>query len=118
MSFLEKYRQWDREVSKFLTRHFYFSFFQIVIGVVFAYWLISFINLLNILAKNKFETASELLLINQTLNISFMLFLLLLNSFWILYILNNSNRMANSMKNVSYNTGRMSNYKKPNNKQK
>ncbi len=61
------------------------------------------------------KTTTEIILINQNINSTIIAALVLLNSFWMLYILNALQRLANLLKDVSYNINRLrSNQKKPN----
>ena len=100
-------RYWDNLTAKWLMRHFYFTFFQIVLVVVFVFW---FINLFNILDTNSLPptqtTLSERILIAQSNNITIIVFLLLLNSFWMLFIFNALQRLLNVLKDVSFNLSR------------
>ena len=60
------------------------------------------------------KTTMETILINQNINSTIIAALVLLNSFWMLYILNALQRLANLLKDVSYNINRLrSNQKKP-----
>ena len=105
--FMNKVRYWDNLVAKWLMRHFYFMFFQFVLVIVFLFW---FANTLNVVDAN-FQTSNnivtEKLLSAQTINTTIIVLLLLLNSFWMLYIFNSIQRLGNILKDISYNLNKI-----------
>jgi len=101
---LTKFRQWDNKAAKWLMYNFYYTFFHLIVVIAFMIWVINMISafLLN-LRLPPLDITQKLLLI-QANNTTILTFLALLNSLWILYLLNNSHRIKNSLKNISYNT--------------
>lgn len=104
--FMNKVRQWDNQVARWMMRHFYFIFFQIVLVVFFFFW---FVNLFSVIDAIQAGKVSLLEHISRTSLIysSIIVFLLLLNSFWVLYMFNTMIRMHNTLKDISYNIGRL-----------
>ncbi len=101
---LSRVRHWDNTISKWLMNNFYYTFFHLVVVVVFLLWAVNMLGLITTSLEIKNENPLEKMMILQSFNSSIMTFLLLLNSLWILYLLNNSHRIKNSLKNISYNT--------------
>lgn len=101
---LAKFRQWDNKVAKWLMYNFYYTFFHLVIIISFFFWFFNLLMMLHVNFKNEASGTIEKILFLNAMNSSMIVFLLLLNSLWILYLLNNSHRIKNSLKNISYNT--------------
>lgn len=103
-NFLSRVRYLDNKISKWLMNNFYYTFFHLVVITAFIVWGINLIELLTTSLKINDKNPLEKMMMLQAFNSSTMTFLLLLNSLWILYLLNNSHRIKNSLKNISYNT--------------
>ena len=104
---MTKIRYWDNLTAKWLMRHFYFMFFQIVLFVIFLFW---FVNMFNVIDTNYQVTETSVLeraVMTQSINTTIIVLLLLLNSFWMLYIFNGIQRLTNILKDVSYNITRL-----------
>lgn len=111
--FMAKIRYWDNLTAKWLMRHFYFMFFQIVLLIIFLFW---FVNMFNVIDTNYQVSKSSVLeraLMTQSINTTIIVLLLLLNSFWMLYIFNGIQRIMNLLKDINYNINRLrgKNYK-------
>ncbi len=108
-NFMNKVRYWDNLTAKWLMRHFYFMFFQIALFIVFLFW---FVNMFTVIDANDQASAAstiERILATQSVNMTIMVLLLLLNSFWMLYIFNGIQRLLNSLKDINYNLNRLRN---------
>ena len=104
---MSKVRYLDNLAAKWLMRHFYFMFFQIVLFVIFLFW---FVNMFNVIDTNYQIAKSSVLeraVMTQSINVTIIVLLLLLNSFWMLYIFNGIQRLANLLKDINYNVNRM-----------
>ena len=103
---MNKIRQWDNQSAKWMMRHFYLLFFEFVLVIIF---LIGFFNTIQFIDFS-FEVVRndivQRLLLTQTVYMLVVVLLMLLNSFWILYIFNCMLRMQNTLKDVSFNLSR------------
>ncbi len=111
---INKINYWDRIVSKWMLRHFYFIFFQTVLVAIFIFWFINTIKMIDIGFQLSKDNIAEHILMNQSVNTSIIILLLLLNSFWLLYIFNTLQRLNNVVRDINYNFGRMKNRSKKN----
>ncbi|MBF0384603.1 MAG: hypothetical protein HQL27_01900 [Candidatus Omnitrophica bacterium] len=102
-----KIRHLDNLTAKWLMRHFYFTFFQVVLVSVFVFWFINTINILDLSYQTSNGPTIERIGVAQTINTNLIVFLLLLNSFWILYIFNICRRGNNILKDIAYNISKM-----------
>lgn len=105
--FMSKIRYWDNLTAKWLMRHFYFMFFQIVLFGIFLFW---FVNMFNVIDTNYQVSRTSVLeraIMTQSINATIIALLLLLNSFWMLYIFNGIQRLTNILKDISYNINRL-----------
>lgn len=102
---LNRLRHMDNIISKWLMQNFYYTFFHLVIVCAFFFWLWNLIDLLSFNFMMKNNDPLQRIAVLEAFNGSMTTFLLLLNSLWILYLLNNSHRIKNTLKNISYNTG-------------
>jgi len=102
--FMNKVRHWDNLIAKWLMRHFYFMFFQLVLVVIFLFWLGNTIQIIDLGFQTPREAPIlEKLAISQSVNTTIVVLLLLLNSFWLLYIFNSIQRIRNVLKDVNFN---------------
>jgi membrane-associated HD superfamily phosphohydrolase len=100
--FINKIRQLDNLAARWMMRHFYFLFFQIVIVVVFFFWFVDVLNVIDIGADHPPATGTDRLLMSQTVNLTIIVFLMLLNSFWMLYIFNTIQRIMGNLRDMSF----------------
>ena len=107
-----KIRYWDHLTAKWLMRHFYFMFFQIVLFIVFLFWFVNMFNVIDTSFQIAQSSVLERAVITQSINTTIMVLLLLLNSFWMLYIFNGIQRLVNLLKDVNYNINHLRNRNK------
>ena len=88
-------------------RHFYFMFFQIVLFIVFLFWFVNMFNVIDVNYQVSKSSVLERAIMTQSVNSTIMVLLLLLNSFWMLYIFNGIQRMMNLLKDINYNIHRL-----------
>ncbi len=105
--FMNKVRHWDNLSAKWLMRHFYFTFFQIVLVVIFLFWFINTLNILDATYQTADKSPLEHFLALQGINSIIITFLVLLNSFWMLYIFNGFRRANGLLKDMSYHLSKM-----------
>ena len=100
---MSKIRHLDNLVARWLLRHFYFIFFEIVLVVIFVIWFINTIHVIDLNSEGVSSPQIEQILTNQTTQLTLIVFILLLNSFWILFIFNGLQRTITILKDISYN---------------
>ncbi|MCK5012401.1 MAG: hypothetical protein KAS66_01140 [Candidatus Omnitrophica bacterium] len=105
--FMTKIRYWDNLTAKWLMRHFYFMFFQIVLFVIFLFWFVNMFNVIDTNYQISRTSVLERAIMTQSINTTIIVLLLLLNSFWMLYIFNGIQRLMNVLKDISYNINRL-----------
>ena len=105
--FMNKVRHWDNLLAKWILRHFYFMFFQIVLVAIFLCWFINLFNVIDTASQANRSNLIERMLSAQSVNTTIVVFLLLLNSFWMLYIFNGVQRMMSSLRDMSYHLSRL-----------
>ena len=103
---MTKIRYWDTVMVKWLMRHFYMTFFQIVLVVVFVFWFINTISVIDIGSQTPVNLA-ERALVNQSVNMNLIVFLMLLNSFWLLFMFSTIQNLRSLLKDIIYNTSRL-----------
>ncbi len=105
--FVKKLQHLDHKTARWLMRHFYFTFFQLVLLIVFVFMFRNLLNVIDIGYHLPDQTGIEASL--HTLNVNSIIIgvLLFLNSFWMLYMLNALQRLGNLIKDVSYNINRL-----------
>lgn len=107
--FMSKIRYWDNLTAKWLMRHFYFMFFQIALFIIFLFWFVNMFNVIDIKYQAADSSVLERAVITQSVNSTIIVLLLLLNSFWMLYIFNGIQRLVNLIKDMNYNINRLRN---------
>lgn len=105
--FMNKIRYLDNATAKWMMGHFYFMFFQFVLIIVFFFWFFNAMQVIDINFRHSFTTTIEILTMNQTINLTILVLLILLNSFWLLYIFSIMQRMTNILKDVSFHISRL-----------
>jgi len=104
---MSKIRYLDHLAAKWLMRHFYFMFFQMVLFVIFLFWFVNMFNVIDTSYQISKSSALERAVMTQSINVTITVLLLLLNSFWMLYIFNGIQRLANLLKDINYNINRL-----------
>lgn len=105
--FMAKIRYWDNQIAKWLMRHFYFMFFQMVLLIIFLFWFVNMFDVIDINQESANSSLLERAVISQSVNTTIMVLLLLVNSFWMLYVFNGIQRMMNLLKDINYNIHRL-----------
>ena len=105
--FMTKVRYWDNQTSKWMMKHFYFMFFQIVLVAIFVAWFINTINSIETSVQVSPRSVTDQLLVNQSFSFTIVVLLMLLNSFWMLYIFNGIQRLTNVLKDMSYSINKL-----------
>ena len=106
-NFMNKIRYWDNLTAKWLMRHFYFMFFQIALFIIFLFWFVNMFNVIDVNYQTSKSSVLERAIMTQSVNSTIMVLLLLLNSFWMLYIFNGIQRITNLLKDINYNIHRI-----------
>ncbi len=101
--FMAKVRELDNRSAKWIMRHFYILFFEIFLVLIFLGLFINTIQVINISDSVSPYDISERLLLSQSVNTLIIVLLLLLNSFWMLYIFNSMIRFRSLLKEINYN---------------
>jgi hypothetical protein len=112
MGFLDimtKIRQLDHLFARWLLRHFYFLFFQLVLVGIFFFFLLLTFKTLDIAGTITTPYSIERLLFHQNLHTLVVILLLLLNSFWMLYMFNGLERIRSLLKDINFNLMRRRN---------
>lgn len=104
---MNKIRYWDSLTAKWIMRHFYFMFFQIVLFVIFLFWFVNMFHVIDTTNQVNPNIAIEHTASTQNINLTIIVFIMLLNSFWMLYMFNTLNRMTLILKDISFNINRL-----------
>ena len=100
--FMTKIRYVDNQVARWIMRHFYFMFFQAVLLVIFLFW---FVNVFKVIDANYQVANTDLnakIQVSQLINSTLLVFLMILNSFWLLFIFNIQQRIFNVLKDLNF----------------
>ena len=103
---MNKVRHWDKRSSQWFVRHFYILFFEIILVVVFFFFFANTINVLNVSSDVNSRSVLERLLVSQNINSLLILFLMLLNSFWMLFMFSGMLKIRNVLKDIDFNLSR------------
>lgn len=100
---LNKLRYWDNKSAQWILRHFYILFFEVVLIVIFIFF---FINAMSVV-ESGFDLDKtnqiEKLLHSQSVNTTLLLLLILFNSFWMLFIFRAIMSIRSSARSIEYN---------------
>ena len=105
--FMAKVRYWDNLAARWIMRHFYIMFFQIVLVVVFFLWFVNTIPVIDITTQVSKVNLAERALATISVNSTLLVFLLLLNSFWLLFTFNSIIRIKTILRDLSYNISKL-----------
>lgn len=105
--FMNKIRYWDNMTSKWMMRHFYFMFFQLVLVLVFFVWFFNAMQVIHFNFEMKPTTIEERIMFPLTINTSVLVFVVILNSFWLLYLFNTMQRMTTLLRDISHHISRL-----------
>lgn len=109
--FMKKVRYWDNRTAGWILRHFYLLFFQIVLVIIFIGWFINTIRVIDISFEVNGNNILERLLLTQSINTAAIVLLIILNSFWLLYLFSGIQRLRGILKDISYNTSKLHQFK-------
>ena len=112
-SFMNMVRQWDNKSNQWFVRHFYVLFFEIILVVAFVFFFAMTVNTLNAAADVPRKALLEKLIIQQNAISLLIVFLLLLNSFWMLFMFSGTLKIRSVLKNMDYNLSRRKTDRKP-----
>ena len=105
---LSKIRYWDNLTAKWIMRHFYFMFFQAVLLIIFLFW---FVNMFDVIDANfrasKSASVSDRILAAQSVNMTIIVLLILLNSFWMLFVFGSIQRISSLLRDMGYHLSRL-----------
>lgn len=104
---MNKIRHWDNRMAKWIIRHFYILFFEVLLVFIFLLFFANAVSTIDLNVPAVKENLFGRLLFLQTVNTLIIVFLLLLNSFWMLYIFRIMIRMQTTLRDVSFNTARL-----------
>jgi len=101
--FMNKVRYFDNLAAKWILRHFYILFFEILLVALFLIFFFNTVQFIDYSVDIGKENVVERLLLTQTVYTLVIVLLLLLNSFWMLYIFNCLMRIQNGLKDLNFN---------------
>ena len=105
-SFMNQVRQWDNRSNQWFVRHFYVLFFEMILIVAFVVFFILSLNTINTTADIAKISLTERLLLNQNYLGLLIVFLMLLNSFWMLFMFSGMLKIRSVLKNMDFNLAR------------
>lgn len=100
--FMNKVRQWDNFCSRWMMRHFYILFFEFVLVAIFFAFFFMTLKSIDISSQLSPDNILQQLAYQQLMNTRIIVILLLLNSFWMLYIFNGMSRLRIILREISY----------------
>ena len=101
--FMARIRQLDNVSARWMLRHFYIIFFELVLIIIFFIFLLNTFKVIDISNRIPADNTLEQLLAQQATNTLIIIVLLLINSFWLLYMFSGMERMRALLKEISYN---------------
>lgn len=100
---MSKVRHFDNQCARWMMRHFYLLFFEFVLVIIFFLFLFNTFKTLDLSQHIVSDNMMEHLLVHQSMLTSIVIILLILNSFWMLYIFNGMVRIKIILKDINYN---------------
>ena len=100
--FMNKVRQLDTQAARWMMRHFYIIFFEFVLVIIFFIFLFSTFHTIDLSQQAEKSNILEQLLLQQSTNTHIIIILMLLNSFWMLYVFNEISRVRTILKDISF----------------
>ena len=104
--FMNKIRYWDNYYARLMMRHFYLIFFEFVLVIIFFIWFFKSMGSIDLAVRVSQKSAIEQLVLQEVTNTQIIVILMLLNSFWMLYIFNGLNRLRIILRDISFNLSR------------
>ncbi|MBF0387768.1 MAG: hypothetical protein HQL20_07935 [Candidatus Omnitrophica bacterium] len=114
-NFMNKVRLWDNRSNQWFMRHFYVLFFEMILVAAFVLFFVVSLNTINTAVDLEKPSAIEKLLLNQNYLSLLMIFLMLLNSFWMLFMFSGMLKIRGVLKNMDFNLARRSTDRRTNN---
>ena len=107
--FMNTVRRIDHKCARWMMRHFYTLFFQVVLVVVFFFFFVNVIQ--NILVSEQVDPANltQVILLQHSNSLLILVFLMVLNAFWMLFIFNSMDRLRVILKDIHYTLMRKNN---------
>ncbi len=102
--FMAKVRYFDNLCARWMLRHFYILFFEFVLVIIFFAFLLNTFRTLDVTARVSPNDITAQLLSQQSISTLLITILILMNSFWMLYVFNEMIRIRSVLKEISYNT--------------
>ena len=112
--FMAKVRYWDNQSAKWITRHFYLLFFEIVLVIIFLAFFVNVIKIIDLSVGAPEGGLIEHLLVAQSIHLSIIVMLMLLNSFWMLYMFNSILRLRSLLIDINFNLSKRPESRKQN----
>ena len=103
--FMSKVRHLDNLTTRWIMRQFYL--FQIPLWIIFFVWLFNTISIIDTQGHISDTMIAERIQQTQSINVAILVLILLLNSFWMLYMFNALQGIRLLLKDINYNTGRL-----------
>jgi len=104
--FMGKVRHLDNKSARWITRHFYLLFFEIVLVIIFIVFFVNHLKVIDVSVTVTEKNLMERILLTQSVNQSIIVMLMLLNSFWMLYIFNSILRVRLILRDINFNLSR------------
>lgn len=101
-NFMNTVRQWDTQAHRWVMRHFYILFFEFVLVVIFFVFILSSKRTIDLAHDAVANNIMEQLLIQQSTGTHIIILLMLLNSFWMLYMFSEISRLKVILKDISF----------------
>ena len=98
-----KVRQWDNRAAQWMGRHFYIFLFEIFLAIIFLLAIINALRLLDASFDIQKASVADRLLLNQSINSTLVVMLLILISLGVLNVINSNSRLRNILKNIEFN---------------
>ena len=90
-----------------MMRHFYIMFFQIILVTIIFFWFVNTISTIDLSQQSQHGTLAEKILVNMSSNMTILVFLVILNSFWLLFMFNGLIRLRSTIRDIHYSLSRM-----------
>ena len=101
-NFMNKVRQVDNRCARWMMRHFYTMFFQVVLVVIFFFFFVNTIQTINTADRIAPDNLTQEILLQQNGNLLLIIFLMILNSFWMLFMFASVNSLRVVLKDIHY----------------
>ena len=99
--FMARVRYWDNRTAKWMIRHFYLLFFEVILVFIFVGLFAIVVQVIEVGSEIKNIPLERLFFLETVVSILIAV-LVLLNSFWMLYIFNELIRTRSSLKEIGF----------------